>query len=225
MAQRGRPRGFDRDHALRRAMELFWQVGYEGASLTALTTAMGITPPSLYAAFGDKEALFREAVGLYDRTEGAEADRALWTEPTARGAVREMLLANVAASTDPHKPSGCMIVLAAMTGPARGDQVRAFLAESRRTSAEALRRRLDDGRRSGELPPDTDIDTLAGFYVTVLHGLSIQARDGAGRAALAAVVEQAMRAWPAAGHPPADLVRAGAPTARAGRRPGGPSGP
>lgn len=195
MTERGRPRSFDRAAALRRAMEVFWERGYEGTSLGDLTEAMGINKPSLYAAFGCKEALFREAVALYDAVEGAATERALHEEPTARAAVEAMLRANVDAYTDPAKPSGCMIVLAATLGTPENKRVREHLAECRRSALDALRRRMERGVAEGDLPAGTDTAALAAFYTTVLQGLSIQARDGASREALGAIVDCAMAAW------------------------------
>jgi AcrR family transcriptional regulator len=194
MAARGRPRSFDRDAALRRAMEVFWRHGYEGTSLSQLTTAMGINAPSLYAAFGSKEALFREAVELYDATEGALANGAL-EAPTAREAVEAMLRGNVADYTDPSKPPGCMIVLAATIGTVGNEGVRDFLAEKRRIGEDLLRRRLQRGVEEGDLEPGTDVTALAAFVTTVQQGLSIQARDGAPRATLDAIVDHALVVW------------------------------
>lgn len=177
-------------------MVVFWQQGYEGTSLSELTTAMGINSPSLYAAFGSKEALFREAVELYEATEGALAAGAL-DAPTAREAVEGMLRGNVADYADPSTPPGCMIVLAATTGTVGNAGVRDFLAEQRRASEDALRRRLQRGVDDGDLPAGTDVGTLAAFVTTVQQGLSIQARDGASRETLDAVVDHALAVWDA----------------------------
>ncbi|MCP9624306.1 TetR/AcrR family transcriptional regulator [Nocardia otitidiscaviarum] len=196
MAERGRPRAFDRDIALRRAMEVFWEHGYEGASMTDLTTAMGINSPSLYAAFGGKEALFREAVALYGRTEGGLTERALREEPTARAAIEAMLRDNARSYTTPGSPRGCMVVLAGSTYTTRNTAVRDFLIDMRRCTTEDIRRRLERGVADGDLPPDTDIDALAAFYATVLYGLSIQARDGVDDRELQRSIDTAMAAWP-----------------------------
>ncbi|MBW0270648.1 TetR family transcriptional regulator [Nocardia sp. MH4] len=192
MAERGRPRGFDRDIALRRAMEVFWERGYDGASMADLTTAMGINSPSLYAAFGDKEALFRAAVELYGRTEGSRTARALREEPTAYTAIEAMLRDNITVYTDPELPHGCMVVLAGATYTTRNASVRAFLAEARRHTTADIRARLDRGVADGDLRPGTDTAALAALYSTVLYGLSIQARDDVGHAELSAAVDSAL---------------------------------
>jgi AcrR family transcriptional regulator len=195
MAERGRPRAFDRRVALRRAMEVFWEHGYEGTSIHELTEAMGINAPSLYSAFSCKEALFREAVALYGESEGGPLRRALVEEPTARRAVAGLLRAGALAYTDPDKPNGCMIVLAATTYTPKTEGIRDYLAEERRSSTEALRERLERGVADGDLSPEVDTGMLAGYVSTVLHGMSVQARDGVGREELLAVADAAMAAW------------------------------
>ncbi|HTF48605.1 MAG TPA: TetR/AcrR family transcriptional regulator [Pseudonocardia sp.] len=197
MAERGRPRGFDRQRALRQAMEVFWEHGYEGTSIHDLTSAMGINAPSLYAAFSCKEALFREAVSLYNEQEGAPLRRALADAPSAREAVAAMLRDGAIAYTEPGKPSGCMIVLAATTYTPKTEGIRDYLAEQRRAGTTELRERLERGRTDGELLPEVDASAVAGYFSTVLHGMSVQARDGASRAELLAVAEAAMASWDA----------------------------
>ncbi|AFU03869.1 TetR/AcrR family transcriptional regulator [Nocardia brasiliensis] len=203
MAERGRPRAFDRTDALRRAMEVFWEHGYEGASMNDLTTAMGINSPSLYAAFGCKEALFREAIDLYGQTEGGYTERALREEPTARAAIEAMLRDNAIAYTVEDKPHGCMIVLAGSTYTTRNESIRDFLVEKRSGTTEDIRKRLDRGVTEGDLPADTDTAALANFYTTVLYGLSIQARDGVPLKSLTLAIDCAMAAWPAQDTSPA----------------------
>jgi AcrR family transcriptional regulator len=203
MARLGRPREFDRDAALRRAMDVFWERGYEGASLADLTRAMGINKPSLYAAFGCKEELFREAVALYDATDGSVTNRALAEEPTARAAVEAMLRGNAEYYAAPGKPPGCMIVLSATLGAPDGAGVRDHLAQLRRGGQQALQRRLEQGIADGDLPEGADAAALAAFYTAVLQGLSVQARDGAAREVLHGVVDAAMAAWGMLAAPPA----------------------
>ncbi|MNX62209.1 HTH-type transcriptional repressor ComR [compost metagenome] len=158
---------------------------------------MGINSPSLYGAFGSKEDLFREAVELYRETEGGSARRALLAAPTARDAIQSMLLASAERFTAPGLPPGCMIVLGAPAGCVNHASVGDFLGDNRREMQSRILARLNAGASQGELPPGTDLKGLAAFYTTVLHGMSIQARDGATRKTLQAVARQAMCAWDA----------------------------
>jgi AcrR family transcriptional regulator len=163
--------------------------------LADLTEAMGINRPSFYAAFGCKEALFREAVAYYDAMEGTAAARALQQQPSARAAVEAMLRENVRSYCDKAKPPGCMIVLAATIGSPECAEVRDFLAVCRRDGQAQLQARLDRAVAARELPLGTDTASVAAFYTTVLQGLSIQARDGATPEMLSSVVDCAMLAW------------------------------
>ncbi len=193
MGERGRPREFDRGAALQRALSLFWEHGYEGVSLSDLTEAMRISRPSLYAAFGSKEDLFREAVALYNQDSPTE--RALRSRQNARAAIEAMLRDNAAAYTDSRNPPGCMVVLAMTVCAPENESIRRVLAEDRLRTVKAVKARLKQGVSAGDLPAGADAGAIADFYVTVLHGLSIQARDGASRASLNRVIDQAMAAW------------------------------
>ena len=197
MTTRGRPRAFDRDQALRSAMYVFWERGYEGTSMADLTGAMGINSPSLYAAFSSKESLYREALALYGDTEGAVTRRAVAEKATAREAVEAILRGNVDTFTTEGKPSGCMVVLSATNCTPEHESVRQFATQWRRQDEATLRERLDKGVADGDLPANTDTKRMARFYFTVLYGISVQARDGATREELYSIVDQAMSAWSA----------------------------
>ncbi|MFE3257380.1 TetR/AcrR family transcriptional regulator [Nocardia sp. NPDC059091] len=193
MGERGRPRGFDRDAVLRQAMVAFWSNGYEGTSMTDLTAAMGIASPSIYACFGSKEQLFRAAVELYDSIVGSPARLALDHAPVAREAVHELLCASADFYADPATPPGCMVTLAART--AINQDAQAFLADLRRGMQAAIAARLRRAVDEGDLPAEATVDIMAAFYTTVQQGMSIQARDGATRTDLEAIVTAAMSAW------------------------------
>jgi TetR/AcrR family transcriptional regulator, copper-responsive repressor len=193
---RGRPRSFDRDDALKRAMQVFWRQGYETTSLGDLTEAMRINPPSLYAAFRSKERLFLEAVERYRAGPGGAAARIFSEEPTARGAIERLLKTAATELTRRSHPPGCMLVTSAMNCSRGSKHLQARLAELRAASEASIRMRISSGVRDGELPRGTDAAALARFYGTVLQGMSIQARDGATRKHLLAIGEAAMRVWP-----------------------------
>jgi AcrR family transcriptional regulator len=195
MADRGRPRAFDRDLALRRAMEVFWSKGYDNASLADLTSAMRINSPSLYAAFGSKEALFHEAVDLYGELEGTEIWDAISGAPTAKEAMAGFLHATAVSFTQPGKPAGCLIVLGALHASDSNAGICGALRHIRAENAAMLRERLDQAVATGELPASLDSGAIAVFYATVQQGMSIQARDGASRATLIAIADGAMAAW------------------------------
>jgi len=196
MSRTGRPREFDRDQALERAMELFWAKGYEATTLTDLQEAMGgITAPSFYAAFGSKEKLFREAVELYHKVEGAPILEALNGGATARIAIEQLLRALAQRFSRPGKPSGCLDVLGAMNCMAENKPIEDFMREQRVVREDLLRSRLRRGLLEGDVAKGTDISSLVSFYATVIDGLAIRSRDGASRKTLSAVVDFAMSAW------------------------------
>ena len=194
MSPRGRPRAFDRDDALRQAMLLFWERGYDAASMVDLTSAMRIGSPSLYAAFGSKEALFREAVTLYGATAGSLTTQVLAEEPTAREAIEAMLRGNAADYLRPGRPTGCMAVLAAINCSHPG--IRAYMADRRRAGRELIQQRLRRGIDDGDLPAGVDVNAMATFYNATLISLSLLARDDATATDLTAVVNGAMATWP-----------------------------
>jgi AcrR family transcriptional regulator len=196
MAPRGRPRTFDPDIALRQALEVFWERGYEGTSLADLAEAMGIASGSIYACFGSKEDLFRQVMTLYASTSGEPPRRALREGPTARAAIHAMLQATADQITGPDTPHYCMLVLAAPTGAVENHAVREFLAERRRGQHAAIKDRLARGVTDGDLTtPPGALDALARYYTTMVQGLSLQARDGATRDELETVITCAMAAW------------------------------
>jgi AcrR family transcriptional regulator len=176
-------------------MELFWAKGYDGTSLSDLTAAMGINSPSVYAAFGSKEALFREAVNLYLTTEGGRIWAGMEEAPRAREAIERMLRASAEDFTRARKPRGCLIVLGALNSDEANEAVCRELQHQRAQNVELLRRRLERGVAEGELPSELDTQAIATFYATVQHGMSIQARDGVSRKVLLAVADCAMAAW------------------------------
>jgi len=193
---RGRPLSFDRDAALENAMHVFWERGYEAASIADLTHAMGITPPSLYTAFGDKEKLFLEAIERYALGPGSAGPRALAEEPTARGAIERWLREAADELTRPCHPKGCMVVMAATNCSVAAERVQTALTKRRAAAIAGIKSRIQHGIDHGELAPDTDAKALSNFYSTIYQGMSMQAKDGATRASLMATVEAAMRAWP-----------------------------
>lgn len=203
MAARGRPRTFDPDTALRQALDLFWDRGYEGTSLNDLAQAMGIASASIYACFGSKEELFRKVMALYGTTSGEPPRRALREQRTARTAIHAMLRATADEITRPDTPHYCMLILAAPTGAVENHTVREFLADRRRDMYTTIKDRLVRGVADGDLAAQpAGLDAIARFYTTVTQGLSVQARDGATRAELEVVITGAMAAWEPLTSPP-----------------------
>jgi AcrR family transcriptional regulator len=191
----GRPREFDADKALGRALQVFWRKGYEGASLPDLTAAMGISRPSLYAAFGNKEALFRKALDSYAGGPACYVREALH-EPTARAVVERLLRGAVELQTDKRNPPGCLMVQGALACGEAANPIRQELISRRAAGEAALRQRFERARSDGELPADSDPADLARYFTTVVYGMAVQAAGGASREELRRVAQAALRAWP-----------------------------
>jgi AcrR family transcriptional regulator len=191
----GRPRSFDTGKALDRALNVFWRTGYEGASLSDLTKAMGINRPSLYAAFGDKEKLFRKVLDRYAEGPASFSEAAL-QESTSRAVVERLLYGTADLLTSPQNPHGCLWVQGALACGNGADSVRKELI-SRRVAGEAkLRQRLNRAKIDGDLPPEANPGSLARYIVTMIQGMSIQAASGASRGELHRIIDIALQSWP-----------------------------
>ena len=176
-------------------MQLFWSLGYDATSMADLRAELGITQASLYAAFGGKEQLFREALDLYRRTVGFSTTRALAIDSSAREAIRAMLQAAVDAFSAPGAPGGCLLILGATNCAVENKAVQDHLLSIRRQISQSILERLKRGQHDGDVPKAAPIVALTGYYSTVLHGLALQSRDGASRKALTQVVQFAMAGW------------------------------
>jgi AcrR family transcriptional regulator len=192
---RGRPRTFDTDKALDTALLLFWRHGYEGTSLSALTKAMGINVPSLYAAFGNKETLFKKALNRYLQNPASYLPKAL-EQPTARRAVEKLFRGAIDMVMNPRHPDGCLLVQGALAAGPAAASIRKELSLCRAAAEAAVRRRLERAIAEGDLPANVHAAKLARYILTVLWGLSVQAAGGATRAQLKEVVRLALRSWP-----------------------------
>jgi AcrR family transcriptional regulator len=196
MAGKGRPRQFDRDQALQAAMLLFWRKGYQSASMNDLCQAMGVFSPSIYAAFGGKEAIYIEAVELYTKTVVMKLWGRLDEGPTARAGMKNLLL-DAAQALPKHgdAPCGCMVTLASADEDAPV-AISTAIRKARRKSLDLIRARLDTAVEDGELPRATDTRALSRFYLGTVQGMAVQARDGATPSELKGTAEAAMLAWP-----------------------------
>lgn len=192
---RGRPRSFDADQALEKALDVFWRQGYEGAALSDLTEAMGITKTSMYAAYGNKEELFRKVLDRYG-TGPAGYLREAVRQPTARGVAEHVLNGAVLATTLPDRPAGCLGVQGALAPGEPGQAAHTLLAEWRRQGERQVRERFEAARAEGDLPPDADSAALARYVFTVAYGVAVQAAGGVPREQLKETVATALRAWP-----------------------------
>ena len=192
---KGRPLSFDRDAALQQAMLLFWRHGYEATSLHDLTESMGVSPPSIYTAFGDKKRLFLEAVRRY-LSGPITSESIIATAPTARQAARGLLHAATIGFTGTDTPPGCLLASSAISCSTAATDVKEELAAIRRQIEARLRARMERGIEDGELPEGSDADALAAHIMAVIQGMSTLARDGASREKLARVADIALLAWP-----------------------------
>ena len=195
--QKGRPREFDRDEALDKALHAFWKRGYEGTSLSELTEAMGINRPSLYAAFGSKEELFRMAVDRYVETGPGFMQREALNEPTALAVVTRLLTSHAESLTDPEHPPGCLVVQGALICGDAAESIRDELIARRAAGEAELRERLERAKREGDLGRKSNPAALARYIATVEQGMAVQAASGATREDLLAVADMALKAWPA----------------------------
>lgn len=192
---RGRPREFDADKALQAALLLFWRHGFEGTSLAALCDAMGINTPSLYATFGNKEALFRKALDLYLQKPASYLPNAL-RERTARRVVQKLFRGAIDMVMHPQHPDGCLLVHGALAAGPDAEWVRKELNTRRARAELVIRRRFEQAIRDGDLPRRVNAAKLARYVATVIWGMSVQAAGGATRAQLRSIAEQALQAWP-----------------------------
>jgi AcrR family transcriptional regulator len=196
---RGRPRAFDVDRALDAALRVFWRQGYEGTSLADLTAAMGINRPSLYAAFGNKDSLFRRVLDHYGRSAQAVRDEAL-RQPTARAAVEYFFRAVVEAMGDQRNPRGCLMVQSALVCGEQGALVKQELIARRTAACAAWRQRFERAKKEGDLPAEADPAALARYLSAVIAGMAVETVNGAGKQDLGRLAEIALHAWsPSAG--------------------------
>lgn len=193
----GRPREFDPEKALDQALKVFWRKGFEGASLTDLTGAMGINRPSLYATFGDKAALFRKAIDRYVEVQASHV-RAALEEPTARKVVEKLWSGNIALVRNPRNPRGCFLVQGALACSEEGHALQKAMAQQRSGGEALFRKRFERAIEEGDLPRGIDAANLARYVATVSYGMAVQAVGGASADELTATAEIALQALPIA---------------------------
>jgi len=192
---RGRPREFDPEQALSAALTVFWRRGYEGASMAELTEAMGITKPSLYACFGNKESLFRKALDLYERDKLCYIRSAL-DEPTAKGVVERLLRGSLAIQTGATDPHGCLGVISAVACATQAESIRDEVIARRASSDAALVARLERARQEGDFPETIEPQALATYLTAVMQGMAVHASAGMSRELLEQLVETTLAVWP-----------------------------
>ncbi|MBY5919589.1 TetR/AcrR family transcriptional regulator [Rhizobium leguminosarum] len=199
--KRGRPRVLDRDVGLDIAVHLFWERGYEGTSTADLTKAMGINPPTLYSMFGSKEELYRQALDFSIARETSRRLEILASDLPVYEALTLFLYDIADGDTQPDKPRGCMVSTAVLQHAEENASVAQMTAALREASVQTLKARFDRAIEEGELPPQTDTDTLARFYGAIIQGMSAQACDGACNARLKRLIDLALTAWPGSAAP------------------------
>jgi AcrR family transcriptional regulator len=191
----GRPRAFDADKALEAALRVFWRKGYEGTALSDLTAAMGINRPSIYATFGNKEALFLKALDRYMERRTNYTAVAL-KEPTSRAVAERLMVGTADLLSCPGNPKGCLMVQGALASGKEADPIRKELISRRATGEAALRERFERAKAEGDLSVGADPEDLARYVMAVMHGMSVQSAGGASRAELQGVIDLSLRAWP-----------------------------
>lgn len=192
---RGRPRVFDMDEALDKALEIFWKRGYEGASIAELTETLGINKPSLYAAFGNKEELFKKTLSRYVAGPVGFIQEAI-NQPTAYEVAQSFLIEAVEFFTNTKHPKGCLIVQAALSDSADSLMVKDLLAKYRYSYEHLLAKRFEKAKKEGDLPTDANAETLAKFLSTLHQGMSVQVTSGASKGELMQIVDLALKSWP-----------------------------
>ena len=192
---KGRPREFCVDRALAAALRVFWSKGFEGASMTDLTEAMGITKPSLYAAFGNKEALFHKALDLYE-TEKLNYTRRALEQPSARAVAEHYMRGAIETQTNISEPKGCLGVISSVAGGAEAESIKLEVVARRASSRRALVERFERAQQEGDLPANVDVEGLTSFLFALLQGMAVLAGSGATRAELERVAETSLALWP-----------------------------
>ncbi len=192
----GRPRSFDENEALRKALDVFWEKGYDGTSLSDLTEAMGINKPSLYATFGNKDQLFLKAIEMYENRPCQFFYPAL-EEKTVESVAQKILYGAAASFTDRSHPQGCVIVQGALSCSETAAQVKEALMNKRKEGEIKLRERLECAQSHGDLPSDANTAALARYIGTVIQGMAVQANNGATEQELIEVADLALKAIPA----------------------------
>ena len=192
---KGRPREFDTDSALTAALRVFWTKGYEGASLSDLTEAMGITRPSLYAAFGNKEALFKKTLDLYQREKLDYMGKAL-EAPTARGVAERLLIGALEMQMSTCDPKGCMGVINSVACGTEAESIRAEVLKRGALVKQGLIDRFERAKAEGDLPADTDVIGLTAYLTALLQGIALQAGGGTSCTDLKALIDTSLSCWP-----------------------------